>query len=632
MDTIAACPKCHSMVQIQRPAMAQPSQSRPQASPLGQQVAVGQSDVDSQAITEDGIAPDEVGSLPPEEMPMGFSGSEELAADETAGSTIPPQWQSDRTRRSRQIALVVALSLSGLLTAGAIFSWFVRSWQTSAAQTGEAVAPAPEQPAADAPISDDVSETIDAATSAPGESAPRVQPASDSAEIAPDTTDPTPGEPVNPGEAVSSEPIPEDLLPQSPIAENTTTDSTAEKTNPAADKPEDERGTLQELPPELAKFAPFLLQESPTAAPTLKAPPTMDEVKIEAATEDDPEPLDARPKTLNLKADLAIELALASDGYPLADLILLISQITGVPIQLDWVSFDIAGIDIDDQVPVQGRRSARELLDEVASSLGGEIREEETLVIFTLTDDKFEEVMADITDLTDFGASKRSAVSVLNQFFGDDQGTGELQIGPSREDKQLAVFAIESLRRMRGIEPKIPNQRLRRWAQATEHELVQWPTFAGGSAGPQYDAPITIAGFLRRTARGNRSTCVVNWYDANRRGLTPEKLLIPFAQVDAATTLERELSTFGIQVRQVDDQHWWVGSESTYDHLPVVVWTTSLGNSRDTFSQRIGAVMASNPSDVFLSAIDDDSDRAILLLPRYIVRQLPKIAPTIAAK
>ena len=48
--------------------------------------------------------------------------------------------------------------------------------------------------------------------------------------------------------------------------------------------------------------------------------------------------------------------------------------------------------------------------------------------------------------------------------------------------------------------------------------------------------------------------------------------------------------------------------------------------------KRIATVMAANPTDVFMSAIDAESDRALLLLPRYIVRQLPKIAASIAAK
>lgn len=621
------------MVQIQRPPTEQPPTNQQPASQLGGQVAVGQSDVDSQAITEDGIAQDEEGSLATAEMPEGFSGSEDLDADESAVSAVPPQWQSDRTRRSRQIALVVALSFSGLLTAVAIFSWFVRSWQTSAATTAETVAPTVEPPSVEAPTS---TNATDAATAAPVDSTPSGdpsngdpasgEPASDTEEIPP--PDATTDEPANP------EPIPQDLLSTSPIPQDPTSQQPPADPDPATNNPDDERGTMQELPPELAIYAPLLLQESPTVEATLKAPPTMDEVRIEAATADGPDPLEVRIKTLNLKADLAIELALASDdddGYPLADLMLLVSQITGVPIQLDWVSLDMAGIDINALVPIKGRRSARQLLDDVASTLGGEIREEKTLVVFTLTDAKFDEVMAMITDLTDFGDSQSSAISVLNQFLGADAGMRELQIGPTREDKQLAVLAIESLRRMRGIEPKIPNQRLQRWSQVSEHDLVQWPRYAGGKAGPQYDAPITIAGFLRRTARGNHSTCVVNWHDANRRGLAPEKLLIPFADADAATSLDKALSAFGIQVRQVDAQHWWVGSESTYDHLPVVVWTSPLGTSRDIFDQRIRAVMAANPDDVYLSAIDVESDRALLLLPRYIVRQLPKIAASIAA-
>ncbi len=483
------------MVQIQRPPTQQP------ATQLGGQVAVGQSDVDSQAITEDGIAQDEEGSLAPEEMPVGFSGSEDLDADGSTVSAVPPQWQSDRTRRSRQIAMVVALSLAGLLTAVAVFSWFVRSWrQKSASTTAAAASSIGEQPSVEATTStdDNVNSATDAAISPPLDSRSGVdQPAIDSVET-PQSSNEKPDEPAD------SEPIPQDLLPQSPIAEPPIADPDS-----AADEPaDDERGSMRELPPELARFAPFLLQEAPIAAPTLKAPPTMDEVKIEAATADGPEPLEVQtPKTLNLKADLAIELALASDGYPLADLILLISHITGVPIQLDWVSLDIAGIDIDKLVPIKGRRSARQLLDDVANTLGGEVREEKTLVVLTLTDAKFEEAIASIADLGDFGDSQASAIAVLNEFLGGNAQTGQLQIGATREDKQLAILAIESLRRMRGIEPKIPNQRLRRWAQATENDLVEWPPYSGGNAPPQNDAPITVAGFLRRTARQPSDCC-----------------------------------------------------------------------------------------------------------------------------
>jgi hypothetical protein len=144
------------------------------------------------------------------------------------------------------------------------------------------------------------------------------------------------------------------------------------------------------------------------------------------------------------------------------------------------------------------------------------------------------------------------------------------------------------------------------------------------------DTPITIAGLLRRTAKRNQATCVVNWYDANRRAAAPEELVFPHATTDAGTTLDQTLSPFQLQVRKVDPQHWWVGTEATYDRLTAVVWTAPLGEARDTFTRRITAIMDGASSDVFRFAIDDESDRALLLLPRYIVRQMPKIAPAIA--
>jgi hypothetical protein len=91
------------------------------------------------------------------------------------------------------------------------------------------------------------------------------------------------------------------------------------------------------------------------------------------------------------------------------------------------------------------------------------------------------------------------------------------------------------------------------------------------------------------------------------------------------------LSDFRLQVRQVDDQHWWVGSEATYDRLPVVLWTSPLGETRGTFTRQITSIMSGASRDAFRMAMDGESDRALLLLPRYIVRQLPRIAASIAA-
>jgi hypothetical protein len=630
VGTIAACPKCNSMVKID---------------PQGGQVAVGRSNVDSQAITEEGIDVDDgstdsgAGSGADTGADTGdgqrFSGSQAIDGDgaESVAPADPSQWQSDRTRRSRQVALVVTLSLAGLCGGVAIFSWFVHSWR----QRSATAVTAAESPVADpTDVTPPIDATADASTDTASESAePRTaqdtenqSPPSATLDTPPDSSDQQDQVVKGPD---SAPPIPSDLIPQSPLAPS------------AVDTPDaspDDTGGMQDLPPELAKFLDVLPFQGAAEAPTLEAPPSVDDVKIDDAAEDDVDPLNPpKPKPLNIKADLGIRLAFDSrdaKGYRLVDLMSLIGQITGVPIQVDWVSFDLAGSDIDARVAIpQGWRSAHELLQLVASDLEAEIREEQTLVTLTPSDASFDQTMTELADLDDFGDGKASAALVLEDFLRADANEKDVdlaQLGKPREAQQLAALAIESMRRIRGVAPKVADERLRHWARSSENEQVEWPVLAQGDPGPQLDAPVTLAELLRKSAKRNQAICVVNWYDANRKGAAPNRLVFPKVDVDAGTTLDRTLGPFGIQVRSVDATHWWVGSEATYDRLPVVVWTQPLGDGRDAFSRRIDAIMAGVPRDRFRMTIDQQTGRALLLLPRFIVRQLPKISPAIAAK
>ena len=118
---------------------------------------------------------------------------------------------------------------------------------------------------------------------------------------------------------------------------------------------------------------------------------------------------------------------------------------------------------------------------------------------------------------------------------------------------------------------------------------------------------------------------MVNWHDLNRRGLGPETLLLPLMEADAAKTMQRAFGRWNIQVRQVDPQHWWIGSQATYDKLPVVVWTAELGERRAQVVERIKVIIAGNPDEDIRFAHDSVSDRLLIKMPRYIARQLPKI-------
>jgi hypothetical protein len=393
---------------------------------------------------------------------------------------------------------------------------------------------------------------------------------------------------------------------------------------------------MRDLPPELAEYTKFLLEEGTVERPTLQAPPTIEDVTLEAATDelDDPAAI-VRRSEVDLKADLAIRMALDTKGYPLSDLALLISQITAVPVQIDWVSFDLAGVDVTTPLAAPtGWRTARETLEAVASGLGAEVRDEEGMVVITLTDAAFSERLTQLMDLSDFGDQQESAKQILIEFLrGEGEEPGEeLTLGVTREDQQIAAIAAEGLRRMRGIAPKVDDGTLRRWGWCSNDATAGWPLLEGGQSLSQPDAPITVADWIRQTARRNQAAAIINWDDFGRRRVSPAHLMIPHAEVDAGASLQWALQPLGLQVRQVDSKHWWAGRESTYDRLPVIVWTPPLGEQRDRFSADLSAVMQDATRDVFRMTVDPSSDRALMLLPRFVVRQLAKLADGIAAK
>ncbi|MDG2220711.1 MAG: hypothetical protein P8L85_04990 [Rubripirellula sp.] len=637
VGTIAACPKCASMVQIE--------QESAEATAAPQQVAVGHSDVDSQAITQGSIAAEQGDDLPEITDAHGFSGDSSSPTDDG----LPPDWQSAGTRRTRQVVLISLLSVTGLIAAIVVFTWFVRSFgggstvadretQVVDVDSGNA-----QDGAGTVEAQTDLNANGDAGLNANGDAGPNANgDAGSESAIDGATTESNPAEMDDVATAETSQDIaapvapPSDLIPQSPLdIPDVPTQPDVPglmPVNPLANEPEPETGGMQALPPELEKYTRFLLDEGQVEETTLPAPPSMQDIEIDAAADQDFNSLGmAEPRELNLKGDLAIRMAFASDGYPLADLILLISQATGVPIQIDWVSFDLGGVPIDQQVTlVKGWKTARELLDLTADSLDAELRPEKTLLILTLNDESFQQTIGSLTDLGDFGAEKSSATAVLNGFLGANPELAKLALGETREQQQLAGLAVEGLRRMRGIPAKVPDVALSRWASGIENS-VEWPLVTGGVAGPQADTPITLASLLRRTARRNQSTCIVNWYDAQRRGASPELVMIPHAKENAGAMLGDALKKFPLQARRVDAKHWWVGTEPTYDRLTAVVWTPPLGDSKDEFLKQIETIMQGASAETYRAAYDPVSDRALMLLPRFIVRQLPKIASSIAA-
>ena len=624
IGTIAACPKCNSMVEITA-----------ESNPDGQQVLVGTASVDSQAITEDAIDVGQDVEADPAQLPSGFTASDSIPPQESGAiSSPPPAWQSERTARSRQLGLIVAIALSSLIAAVLVFGWFVRNWQQETArndpladsaivssETDDSGKP-DRSPAIGEPELADPTEPL---RTEPDSAAAKNEPAAEPAEQpAPAETS---GDAIEvasqtPDVASAIESIPSDLLPQSPL------DPLAPQDDGKADN--EDASQLDMLPEGLQAFIP-LLDAGIQQQAELDAPPAID-VQLDAAAEEDLDPMlvAAPPEPINMHRALAIEFALSAEGgrYPLADLMLVISQITGVPIQIDWVTFDLVGIGIGDEVPIkQGWNSAEDFLNAAAESVGGQIERTEWMLTLTADEATKTERLGDVLDLADFGDGRESAAQVLNQYLPwGDVGAALKQ---DRDGQNLAALAVEALRRIRGVSPKVPDVRFFRSAQSTSDQpasdQLDWPLVEGGDAGPQYDAPVTMAGLLRRTARLNKATCFVNWYDANRRRMSPAQLTMPFTSLPAGTVIAKELQPFALQARQVDTKHWWVGSQANYDRFPMVVWTEPLGAQQVILAKRLKAAVTATNADVFSMAVDPETDRALLLLPRYLVRQLPTI-------
>ncbi|KAA1262020.1 hypothetical protein LF1_45810 [Rubripirellula obstinata] len=661
LGTIAACPKCGSMVKIEKPP----------------QVKLGNVPVDSEAITEDGISTEFPGVSDAStesatgEFKTGFADAPPIPnlddSDDTTIAGPPPtwqdneNWQSDKTKRTRHIAMIATIAISTLSVTVLTFGWFMRMQSKPVA-----VAEATE-------METDPLTQIDPLTQAPGEATTldSEQDVTPTDLEPPEQTDPI--EPVPDPFAESSvettevaDPIdvpqtviPSSLIPKSPI-----------ETSSGDQEPETDQDapTMKELPAGLQQFMPMTLNEGPAQETSLAAPPTINEIEIDAAAEEDSNTLGIEPpKPIDLKRDLGFKVYFNSKGYPLPSLLLLISEMTGVPIQIDWTSFDIAGIDVAKPIKVVGNaQTCRQWLDTIAEQVDAEIREKEFVIVMTLTDKAFAKAETGMLDLADFGDRAKSAEQVVNEFIGPEnpvpenvapeavgveEALGKLNeelegaesiagegVMQARERAQLKVLATEMLRRMRSIQPRLPDDRAGRWMQISDDRLIDWQPIgdvdpAELKPGTQPDTPITTAAMLRKISSINDAVCLVNWYDANRRGMRPTRLVMPRAdKISAAKMLSSVLDPLSMEVRRVDAKHWWVGSNATYDRLPVLVHSDRLGKGREAYVRQLDEIMSADPDAVYQSAYDPVSDRMLLLLPRYVARQLEKLSQEIARR
>ena len=170
------------------------------------------------------------------------------------------------------------------------------------------------------------------------------------------------------------------------------------------------------------------------------------------------------------------------------------------------------------------------------------------------------------------------------------------------------------------------NQSLSRWIWDPEGPALGWTTPIQGRSFPQSDVPMTVAEFIRRLSEENGVQVLINWQDLLIRGVNPELVFLPHSAATSAEMASGAFASLGLEVRQVDATHWWIGQRSTYDRLPVVTWTQPLAGEPEVVTERLKSLLQEIVgADTYRLELDQETRRALVVLPRYLAIQLPKL-------
>ena len=595
---------------------------------------------DSQAITEEAVAENSqpLGLAPP--TTSGFSEENEASfASPLSPESETISWESDETRRKRQIGLIVAVSAVSLLICLVGFGWFVSSWQTdqqasqdnqeSEINRSQSISSGEDAPDVAEPSASNLSEQEQANDQFPPNVDSTFLPENTSSSEEPQDQKPATEITPPPDQEPPATDPPMDLIPVSPLNEPPTPAANNQQGNFEEPAEQDGLGGMQELPPGLQQYTQFLLEEGAIEQPNLDAPPSMDDLEIDEATRELDRPIaPLRPKDLDFESALSIKLAVDTEGYAFPELVLLISQVTSVPIQIDWVSFDLGGIDLTTPCELtQGWKTAKDILQDACKTIGAELRNEDSLMTVTLSDQKFSEIHQEITDLEEFGSSNQATLRLLSSLLNLENQDGTLGFADgNREEQQLSAIVVEALRSIRGKTQRVNNQSLSRWIWDPEGPALGWTTPIQGRSFPQSDVPMTVAEFIRRLSEENGVQVLINWQDLLIRGVNPELVFLPHSAATSAEMASGAFASLGLEVRQVDATHWWIGQRSTYDRLPVVTWTQPLAGEPEVVTERLKSLLQEIVgADTYRLELDQETRRALVVLPRYLAIQLPKL-------
>lgn len=659
IGTTSSCPRCGGDVLIQLPEAATAASATPRDAPPATANVVAPPVVATNAPPT--AAPPintPPANTPPAAVPgggvtgRGLPGTHPTGHDDSpAPLPLDPSavWQSESSRRARQLVLIAALAGFGLIAAAVGFAMFARSFSSSgpdAVASGSQANPAEENPvgptdpaagdAADQTAADhtaiggDDSDQGQSSTLPPpdGGGADPVAPAAteepadgDLAAGQPAADQPADGEPAGDGAAASD---------RADVQTGDTAGQAAGDAGDAGDAGElfSSIGSLDDLPPELRRFVPLLdlaaADESPTDS---SAPPTIDTIRLDSAARwDTAAPAESRRATVDIAKALTLRVAIEQQGMPLPELALLVSQITAIPVELELISLDLAGVSLDQPLTTpSGWTPVGQWLDQTLAPLGLATETRDGCLVIHASPAKLLEAGDAALRLDDFGDQAASLASWLQPLVspplvatsddadpaaGDnadspdaptnpagnlaansavssaaepvwqwDAANGQLRVQEHRSVIIQTLCVVEALRLQRNLPPRIPRQQTRRWLgrwdddDRSPQSIGDWPPVRDGQVNQPIDSPKTIAGLLRESGWLNQTSVVVVWPDAIRQQLYPIDLAMPSSDgVGLGDYFDDLLGDTDLQVRDAGGATWWVGSDGLYDRYEVITW------------------------------------------------------------
>jgi hypothetical protein len=703
---IIACPKCGAMVQVGQ---------------VAQRIEIrGQHPVNSDALTRDSHAvpastdagavrtktpphasmadtmpaaayPDGLGQRPHEFDGGGADAVSDPPAQQAFGASqgasrqlpmgMPSAWESDQTKRSRQIALIAFLSSGTLVVAAILFWLFVKNWNQSPT-TAERNVSNPAETLAEASAANPVSDATQPkgpeglAAQDPGQEA--IQSTPDST---PDSTlgGTTPTE-LNPIDAANTEtPSPEsptkvatDNPASNPTADNTAADNTAadntaagaseadaaNATSVAGDSPplDDgglrlepspstvaaEVGGMQQLPPELQRFLPSDVDLEDLASAEDEVPidlaPAVLPTAWKAPVDRGNHPLPSKPSKLTSIAQARVA-GIQIESQTIGQSVIVLERLFGVPLYLDVRSMDIAGIDVTMPVDLKVTKMTGDaLLAKFCELTGLEPFEQPAGAMMLRAPESSQEQIPTtfaVEDLCIDGSPQWLATMFEPIFAIRDaattdpaasvsigvSGTSLQYEGPARQRWMLAV-ALDAIRRGRGIPTQLPSWRIDRWI----HREVEaaYPDSIASPPGIHAVAPSRlISDWLGKTR-----TLTVDWPACTVHGLLPDSVVVPWrgeGEVSFADGVADALSPWDLVLQPLGESVWQVTSSERYG--TEMVWVTApVEGDRAAVEARLAKAIAGSPQQSQIGVVLDENTKTLIgHLPRYLAKELRKI-------